>query len=60
MVIRLVFELALALVSTSAQLGPPAAAVRVKWSLAAITAMESILDVGTPQLANLYHYGLLV
>eukprot|EP01043_Picozoa_sp_COSAG02_P024537 COSAG02_NODE_1344_length_13159_cov_10.788208_4_plen_759_part_00 len=51
---RLTFELALALLSTSSMVGACAAPVRVEWSIKAIQAMESVLDVGTPQLASLY------
>lgn len=51
---RLMFELSLALVSTSSLVGVSAAPVRVEWSLKAIQAMEAVLDVGTPQLASLY------
>ena len=51
---RLSFELALALVSSSAMVGAPAAAVRAEYSLKAIEAMEAVLVVGTPQLASLY------
>ena len=51
---RLTFELALALVSTSSMVGASAAPVRVEWSIKAIQAMESVLEVGTPQLASLY------
>ena len=51
---RLMFELALALVSTSSMVGASAAPVRVEWSIRAIQTMESVLDVGTPQLASIY------
>ena len=51
---RLTLELALALVSTSSSVGTSAAPVRVEWSIKAIQAMESVLGVGTPQLASLY------
>ena len=51
---RLTLELALALVSTSSAVGTSAAPVRVEWSIKAIRAMESVVAIGTPQLASLY------